>query len=409
MATIYPFCAIRPNPFYADQLVFASADHIVVLDHGKPEDKLPPLKESLEAVARVRPEVPENQQVAFNNILLTLKKLLAEDKLWHEQQPGIYVYEVINKNYRQTGIWALTDLEDYRKNHILTHEHTFNDNVRRQTIYRGNTGIEGSPILLTYAPNRIVNRIIAATREGEHHMLTGDKDWLHKLWKIADEAIIAQLRDAFSQITTVYLSDGHHRLESAMQLADEQKKQGIKPFNTISSLYMCTDQLRIEEYNRVVITDEPVDINGLLQQLGPNFHVSESPGNTPVRPVNKHAVGMLINGRWFNLQAKAHTYQNAAGANALDAAILQQMVFKTIFGITDPKTDSRLKCAGGEQVMEEIWAIIQRNPNAIAFTLCPLSVNELMSVADAGEVLPPKSTWIVPKVPYGLLINQHIG
>ncbi|QHS57533.1 DUF1015 domain-containing protein [Mucilaginibacter sp. 14171R-50] len=409
MASISPFCAIRPNPFYADQLVFPGADPIVVLDHGKPEEKLLPLKQTLEAGARVRPEIPGNQQKAFENIRFNLEQQLSQGKLWQEQQPAIYVYEVITRSYRQTGIWALTHLDDYRNNHILTHEHTFNDNVRRQKIYRGNTGIEGSPVLLTYTPNRVINRIIADVRKQDHDILMGDKDWLHKLWKIEDETLIAQLTAAFAQITPVYLSDGHHRLESALQLADEQREQGVKPFDCISSLYMCTDQLRIEEYNRVVIPDEHIPTGELLKKIEADFYITESPENAPVKPKDKHSVGMLVNGRWFILQARVHTYQHVTGANALDAAILQRVVFKPIFGIIDPKTDSRLKCAGGEGSIKDILTIVQHYPHAIAFMLGPLSVTELMNVADAREVLPPKSTWIVPKVPYGLLINRHIG
>ena len=136
-------------------------------------------------------------------------------------------------------------------------------------------------------------------------------------------------------------------------------------------------------------------------------------------------MGMCLDGEWYHLLAKTHTYDNTLGqtdiaiketnytdgnkraAGSLDVAILQELVLSPVFGIHDPKTDSRLKCAGGEKALEEIAAIFQEYPGAIAFTLCPLTVGQLMAVADAGDVLPPKSTWIVPKVPYGLLIHQH--
>lgn len=164
MAHIQPFKAIRPNPFYADQLVFTSPQVESVSGDYTAEGSLAPLKILLEIGARQRPETPEGQASAYQDIKDTLKTLLEKDQLWHEQTPGIYVYEVIYKTYRQTGIWALTSLDDYKKGGIRIHELTFADSIRRIKNYRQNTRLEGSPILLAYAPDITINRIIAETR-----------------------------------------------------------------------------------------------------------------------------------------------------------------------------------------------------------------------------------------------------
>jgi len=405
MAHIQPFKAIRPNPFYADQLVFTSPQVESVSGDYTAEGSLAPLKILLEIGARQRPETPEGQANAYQDIKDTLKTLLEKNQLWCEQTPGIYVYEVIYKTYRQTGMWALTSLDDYKKGGIRIHELTFADSIRRIKNYRQNTRLEGSPILLAYPPDITVNRIIAETRTKNKKTALGNEHGLHRLWKIEDPEVQQQLIEAFANIPTVYLADGHHRIESSALLAEEQRANGLPAFDMITSLYMATDQLRIEEYDRVVVPSAPIEKNKLFMELGKHFDIH--PSKQPVQPRAIHVLGLYFSGKWYQLIAKPHTYINKGAAANLDAAILQEQVLAPIFGIADPKTDPRLKCAGGEKAMEEMQVIIDAHPEAVAFTICPLTVEELIAVADAGEILPPKSTWIVPKIPYGLLLQQH--
>ncbi|HEY9002892.1 MAG TPA: DUF1015 domain-containing protein [Mucilaginibacter sp.] len=406
MANIQPFRAIRSNPLYADQLVFTSLQVESVSGDETKDGTLAPLKTLLETGARLRPETPEGQAKAFQDIKDTLKKLLENDKLWHEQAPGIYVYEVEHKTYRQTGIWALTSLEDYTQGNIKIHELTFADSIRRLTNYRKNTGLEGSPVLLAYHPDITINRIIAETIKNNKKITYGNEHGLHHLWKIEDQTVQQHLIDAFEKIKTVYLADGHHRLESSALLAAEQRKNGTIEFDHISSLYMATDQLRIEEYDRIVVLSEAIDKEAFFNQLKQHFEIQQA--QQQVQPRKPHHFGMYFEKNWFSLIAKPYLYSNTSAAANLDAYILQETVLAPIFGIEDPKTDQRLKCAGGEMAMDEINAILVVYPDAIVFTLCPVSVEQLIAVAEAGEILPPKSTWIVPKIPYALLLHHHL-
>jgi uncharacterized protein (DUF1015 family) len=406
MAQIQPFKPIRPNPFYADQLVFTSLQVESVSGDDTREGTLAPLKTLLETGARQRPETPDGQAKAFQVIKATLNALLENGKLWQEQTPGIYVYEVVHKAYRQTGIWALTSLDDYRMGAIKIHELTFANSIRRLTSYRKNTGLEGSPVLLAYPPDITINRIIAELRANNQKVTYGNEHGLHHLWKIENPELQQKLIDAFATVPRVYLADGHHRIESSALLAAEQLAKGLPVFDQISSLYMATDQLRIEEYNRVVIPSEAVEKEAFFDQLKQHFDIHLS--KQPAQPKALHKLGLLFAGQWYELTARPHTYMNKSAATILDAHILQELVFEPIFGIEDPKTDPRLKCAGGEMAMDEIGAIIKDHPDGIVFTLCPLSVEQLIAVADAGEILPPKSTWIVPKIPYALLLHHHL-
>jgi uncharacterized protein (DUF1015 family) len=407
MAQIQPFRAIRPNSLYADQLVFTAPQVESVSGDYTKEGSLAPLKTLLETGARQRPETPAGHIQACRDICETLSNLIEKDQLWQEPTPGIYVYEVVHKTYRQTGIWALTSIDDYSQGNIKIHELTFGDSVRRIRNYRERTGLEGSPVLLAYPPDITINRIIAETRANGKKVTLGNQQGLHRLWKIENEQIQHQLIEAFANIPTVYLADGHHRLESAAMLVEDQQHAGAPAFDMITSLYMATDQLRIQEYDRVVIPKQQVDKTDLMRQLCMHFDVRKSPENKPVQPRELHRMGMYLGGNWYQLAAKTHTYINKGAAENIDAAILQEQVLGPIFDIIDPKTDPSLKCAGGEKAMEEMDIIIESNPNAIAFTLCPLTVDQLIAVADAGEILPPKSTWIDPKVPYGLLLHRH--
>ena len=406
MPKIRPFKPIRSNPVYADQLVFTSLQVESVSGDKTKDGALAPLKTLLETGARLRPETPEGQAKAFQEIKDTLKTLLESNKLWHEQTPGIYVYEVEHKTYRQTGIWALTSLDDYTNGDIKIHELTFADSVRRLTNYRRNTGLEGSPILLAYHPDITINRIIAETIKNNKKITYGNEHGLHHLWKIEDTAIEQQLIDAFAKIKTVYLADGHHRIESSALLAAEQQAKGLTEFDHISSLYMATDQLRIEEYDRVVVPSKIIDKETFFDQLKLDFDIQ--PAHQQVQPRKPHHFGMYFEKNWFELTAKPHLYDKQNAVTDLDAYVLQEAVLAPIFGIEDPKTDLRLKCAGGEMVMDEVNSILAVYPDAIVFTLCPVSVEQPLAVAEAGQILLPKSTWIVPKIPYALLLHHHL-
>lgn len=395
MAMIRPFRALRPHTFYADQLVFGA--QVVVMGNGKTEKKLAPLKESLEHAARSRPETPAGQAAAYSAIDKSLREMLDNGKLWKEQTPGFYIYEIVHGGFRQTGVWALSSLDD----NVRVHEQTFSDSVRRLKNYRKCTGLEGSPILLTYAPDERINRIISEIKAGNNKATMGNASSLHYLWKIADPAVMRELAKAFSDIAVVYLADGHHRLASAVRLAKEQRKQGEKVYDSISSLYMAADQLSIRAYHRVFRPEQCIDREHLFACLSKEFTIRQSAGNRPVEPKARQQLGMLIGGEWF------HLIPLNKEENLIDAELLQHRVLRPIFDVTDPGTDKRMSYFGGRQAMEELLSFTAEHPCAVAFTLSPVTPEQLMAVADAGHTLPPKATWIDPKIPYGLLIYKH--
>ncbi|MFI5160466.1 MAG: DUF1015 family protein [Sphingobacteriales bacterium] len=320
MATIRPFRAIRPNPLFAQQLIGTAKDSLIC------SGTLQPLKTQLETIARQRPETEAGQQVAYDKIKKRLQTLITEERLWREEKPGIYVYESVKGNLRQTGIWAQTLLSDFTEGRIKTHERTLHDNVRRQKNYREHTGLEGNPVVLAYPPDVLINRIIADTKAGCSRSSVGNRFGFHRLWKIEQEETLELLVAAFGRVPMVYLADGHHRLESASVLATEQESSGRKVFGTISSLYLSTDQLKIREFDRVVLPDPPIKKESLFDQLRCHFHLREATGNRPVRPEGQHNLGMYAQGTWYHLLAKEPEGYCPHDCNCIGAVILQEKV-----------------------------------------------------------------------------------
>jgi uncharacterized protein (DUF1015 family) len=277
---------------------------------------------------------------------------------------------------------------------IKLHELTLADSERRISNYRKNTGLEGSPVLMTYMPDVTINRIIAETCAKNKKTTIGNKQRMHRIWKIEDQYTLDRLTEAFEKIDKVYMADGHHRLAAATRLARETG--GCENF---SALYMAADQLHIREYYRVVFPKTRINPQRLLEKLKTIFTVCPEPQNQPVKPDRGRCIGMCLSGQWYSLIAEK--------AEVPDVVLLQEKVLASLFGITDPRTDTRLKCTGGETAMEDTLKELCADTAAIAFTLCPLTVEQLVAAAEAGQILPPKSTWIDPKVPYGLLLVQH--
>lgn len=405
MASIKPFRAIRPNPVYADQLVFTTPQVESVALHDSGKTAAVPLKHVLETVARQHPETREGQMNAYRDIRLALHNLLTTGRLNKDTSPGIYVYETHQYGCTQTGIWALTSLDEVAE--VKVHELTFADSLRRLKSYREHTLLEGSPVLLTYEANEVINQIIAYTKFTQSPFFLGNAEGEHRLWRIDDPETLEKIILAFAAIDKVYLADGHHRLSSAKALAIEQRESGRAVINELSALYMSFDQLQIREYHRVVLPAEPISKPVFFSALSKNFYVQEAFSNRPVQPQKNHQLGMRLDGEWFRLTAKPSAYGGRSVSERLDAALLQELVLAPLFGIIDPGTEVRLKCAGGPKAFEQIDLLCSEHPEAVVFTLSALTIEQLTEVADAGETLPPKSTWINPKIPYGLLLYQQ--
>ncbi len=341
----------------------------------------------------------------------------AHDLLWgmiekgvfvQEDKPVYYIYELTMDGRVQTGIVACASVDDYQNQVIKKHENTRADKeldrIRHVETCKAQTG----PIFLAYRANDIIREILVRTKK-EHALydFTSEDGITHRVWCIRADGDIRAIGSAFSQIGQIYIADGHHRCASAVKVglkmrAEHPDYTGTEEFNYFLSVLFADEELMIMDYNRVV-----KDLNGLseaefLTRVSEIFDIVSQQKNC-VRPSVKGEVAMFVGDTWYLLRIK-EAYKNDDPVDGLDVAVLQNHVLSPILGIKDPKTDRRIDFVGGIRGMEELERRV-RTDSAAAFAMYPTSIQELFAVADAGLLMPPKSTWFEPKLRSGLFIH----
>lgn len=358
MASIKPFTAIRPN----SKLVAEPA-------YGKTQDQ------QQDVVAR----------------------LLQDDNYSIAAHPAIYVYETDNAQGRQTGIWALTDLTDYHRGNIVAHEKILPEGEKEIRAYRERVGLEGAPVLLTYADNRVIDMLIRKVTSSYTPEIFYDAGKAHKLWQVTLPDLIRQFEAAFKLLQMVYVADGHHRLAAAATMHHKSQQW-------ISTLYVAVSQLRICGFHRVVIPGTEISTDNVLSVVQQYFHISAIPNNVAYKPDRTHRLGLFLRGAWYQLDLKTSVIQLH---DETDVRILQEYILEPGFGIKEPETDARLRVFAAEEGWRDLLDTITANRNAVAFTLFPMTAEKLIEQADLHVALPPKSTWVEPKVLYGLLMYSN--
>jgi uncharacterized protein (DUF1015 family) len=328
--------------------------------------------------------------------------------LVQDPKPAIYIYRTINRGVTQTGIWTCTALDDYLDNTLKKHEYTRADREKDLIEYLQNTGIDANPVLVTYMPKPEIAEIIAGvTAQPPHtHFFADEQE--HFLWKLDDEQCIQQLVSLFAELPGSYIADGHHRAAASSLSGIERRKnnlrhRGNEEYNYFSTLYFSTDQLIIFEFQRLV-----KDLNGLseaefIQKLEAHFELKPSDAS---KPGSLHQFKLYLEDRWYELKAKPHTFDQKNPVQRLDVSILQDYVLEPVLGISNPRTDQRIRFVGGVVPVEDVQGMVDRGEMKVAFVLHPTSIEELIEVADSGNVMPPKSTWFEPKLHCGLVVHQ---
>lgn len=389
MATIRPFMALRPQDVYVDKMLALRPSSISEKNKGAIAQKLDNGFDG-------------NQSLTNANILGNLRKMIGEGDFYQEENPCIFIYEITEGATVQTGVWAVTDLDDFENGHIKTHGSMMDCYAAGLTNFRNEVGLEGGPLLITHRPTTAIRRILQQIKRAEADSVYYANKVFHRIWSVYDMKTIRHLSQHFSELQNVYLADGHHRLEAAMRYREMKRSKMIKVgnYNYISSFYIASDQLRIKEFHRVIIPSADINLEQVFRDLKKSFSITRSPRNELVIPHRKHEFGLFMDGRWFNMICKLKEISPLP-----DACMLQEMVFKPFFKIEKPETDQRLIPVGGADAVEELQKILSEKPTAVAFTLTALNADQLIDIAQQGFVLPPRSTWIEPKIPFGLLLR----
>lgn len=388
MATIRPFMALRPQEVYVDKMLSLRASSVSGNYRGVIAQKLDNGYDG-------------NQDLTNDNILGNLRKMIHEGDFYQEENPCIFIYEITEGNNIQTGVWAVTDLDDFENGHIKTHGSMMECYAAGLINYRNEVGLEGGPVLITHRPTSAIRSLLQRIKQTETNSVYYSNKVFHRIWAIYDLRTIRQLSECFSELQNVYLADGHHRLAAAVKYREMNKERLPGDFSYISSFYLASDQLKIKESHRVIIPTGDICADHVFRELKKSFSITKSPRNELVMPKRKHEFGLYIEGKWFNMSFKLKEITPLP-----DACMLQEMVFKPFFKIEKPETDQQLIPVGGAGAIDEVRRLLSENPQAIAFTMSPLNADQLIDIAQKGIILPPKSTWIEPKIPFGLLLRK---
>jgi len=405
MNLIQPFAALRPASGRANDVVAPPYDVLSTAEareraNGRPWSFLHISKPEIDLPADTNPYAPEVYAKGAEN----LRNLIQAGVLVRDPAPCYYAYRIVMGKHSQTGLVAAASVADYDTNRIRKHEFTRpdkeDDRVRQIDALDAQTG----PVLLAYPAAPEVDAILAAASAG-----TPDSDAeldgvRHTLWVIRDAAIQARITAAFNAMHALYIADGHHRSASASRIATARKAAnpvhtGSKPYNFFLSVIFPAHEMRIMDYNRVITDLNGLSADAFLQRVGSSFSVE--PAAAAVKPERPGVFGLFLAGKWYRLSIRADLIP-ADPVGRLDVSLLQNNLIAPILGITDPRRDKRIDFVGGIRGLAELEKRVNSGEMALAFALHPTRMDDLMAVADANEVMPPKSTWFEPKLADGL-------
>ena len=363
-------------------------------------------------VTRAEIDVPDSvgdyDDAVYKKAKDNLLSFLEKGVLIKEDAPVYYIYREVMGDTCQTGIVAAVSVDDYEKDRVMKHELTRREKEADRIRHFEECDCQTEPVFLTYRHQNIISDMTAKWIQDHAPLFDfqSDDKVRHILWCIDDPSVIASLDECFGKIDKMYIADGHHRTASAAAVCRHRKKnQGELPADDPAQFLMAVifpdSDLRIMAYHRVVALPESFNEKDLFDFLKKNFIV-ERVGKECL-PREKHQFTMYLRGTWYLLKASDELYLNEGIASNLDAAILQKNLFEPYFGIEDPRGDHRIDFVGGIRGTGEIMRRCD-NENSVGFCLYPVSIADLMNVADDGEIMPPKSTWFEPKLRSGLFL-----
>jgi uncharacterized protein (DUF1015 family) len=404
MPLIRPFAGLRPVAGRAADVLAPPYDVLNSAEAraraaGRPHSFLHISKPEIDLPEDIDPYDPAVYAKAREN----LDRMVAEGVLARDEAPRYYVYRLTWNEHRQTGLVAVASVADYDTNRIRKHEFTRpekeDDRVRQIEALNAQTG----PVLLAYRARPDVDAMIAQVTDQTPAVdVTADDGIRHEFWAMSDEASMDRLSGAFDAMDALYIADGHHRSASASRVSAARRAQGVQADSQdyFLSVIFPHDQMKILDYNRVVTDLNGMSAEELLPRLAERFVVKAESGQ--VRPRARGEYGMYLAGQWYRLSIHPELIPEDPVAR-LDVSLLSDNLIEPLLGITDQRRDKRIDFVGGMRGLGELERRVDSGEMAVAFALYPTTMEDLMSVADANEVMPPKSTWFEPKLADGLV------
>ncbi len=396
MATLKPFAALRPKPELAAQICelpydVISSDEARTTAAGNPLSFLHVSKPEIDLPPGTDPYAPEVYARGAENF----QKLIRDGALKQDAQPCFYLYRQIMGKHSQVGLVAAASCEEYLGGIIKKHELTRPDKEDDRTRHIEALNAQTGPVFLTYRANAELDKFIAkkiAFKKSDVDFTARD-GVRHTAWMISDEDKIKFIGTQFSTIPSLYIADGHHRCAAAARIF--RSRQGAGHSGRFLAVIFPHHQMQILPYNRVVKDLNNWTPEQLLEILGAVFAIDP---NGKAQPACKHEIGLYLRGKWHTLGLRIKLTAPRNSIDSLDVSLLQEHILSPVFGIDDPRTSKRINYVGGIRGPAELEKLVDSGEYACAFSMFPTSIEDLMMIADAGGIMPPKSTWFEPKL-----------
>ncbi|RKX27847.1 MAG: DUF1015 domain-containing protein [Candidatus Zixiibacteriota bacterium] len=410
MSIVRPFRGLRPRPEYAATVAsppydVLSSDEARAMVKNNPNSFLRINKPEVDFESGVSLYSDEIYQRGKQN----LQRLTDEGIMCRDEKQCFYLYRLTWMNQSQTGLVALTSCEEYNQGKIKKHEHTRPDKVNDRANHIQEVAAQVGPVFSIFRDNPYIQALFAGIVESPpDYDFTSEDDVRHEMWVVDNADIIDNLVTTFGKLDALYIADGHHRSAAASEVARRMKEQnpnhtGDEQYNFFLNVIFPDSELRILPYNRVVKGLNGMTTDELLTKLKDAFEVTPQP--KAVDPEKPYHFGVLCQDKWYCLTAKEGTFDTSNPADSIDSAVLTANLLSPVLGIEDIRTDKNIDFVGGIRGVQELERLVKSGDFDIAFSLYPVTVSQLLAVADAGEVMPPKSTWFEPKLRSGMVIN----
>ncbi len=405
---IQPFAALRPSPDYAADVAappydVVNTDEARKLAGGKPWSFLHISKPEIDLPEGTSPYDDAVYAKGAENI----KRMIEAGVLVRDAAPAYYVYRLQMVDHTQTGIVGAGSVQAYEKNLIRRHELTRpdkeTDRVKQILAVNAQTG----PVFTTHEPDPVLTAVTKdVTSNSPDYSVTSEGGVKHSLWMVSSKEYLKQITNVFDSLGVIYIADGHHRSAAASRVAAERQAgnpvhTGKEPYNSFLIVSFPKSEVKVLDYNRVIKDLRGLSVEDFICRLEKSFAVEKS--NYPVKPDAVKTFGMYLTNQWYRLVYKGSAPHSTNPTADLDVNVLTEAVLSPILGIGDPRTDSRIDFIGGIRGMVELEKRVDNRDWAVAFSLYPISVDQLIAVADAGEIMPPKTTWFEPKLADGMV------
>ncbi len=412
MALLRAFKALRPTPQLASKVAALPYD-VMSSDEARGKVKNNPY--SFLHIDKAEIDLPYGidpyDKKVYKKAAENLENMIDEGTLIKDEKDNLYIYRQTMGSHVQTGLVGCFAIDDYIDGIIKKHEETRKDKeedrINHVKYCNANTG----PIFLTYKNDGEAEKILSFWAESHEavYNFTASGEIKHEVWIIDDESIIKELISIINKATSLYIADGHHRAASAVKVGkmkrEEKPSYSEEEFNYFLGVLLPHDSLKIMDYNRVVKDLNNFSPEEFLDKIKEKFIIEEYRSTEGYEPEKKHSFGMYLENKWYKLFPKESTFDKKDLTDSLDVSILQNNILEPLLGIKDPRSDSRIDFVGGIRGLEELVKRVDEGM-AVAFSLYPTSMLDIMEIADEGKTMPPKSTWFEPKLKSGLFIHE---